>query len=392
MIFVAGAHWHEVLGESWLDPAMLRRGVVCAAVAQLGFLCCTLLGGVLGGLHLAVLDVGTGRVRGRWLIGRRVLLLRTIPLPVRFGLFQPKGGVATARRWLLAVVPALASTAAAVWIVWQELNFDRPVGPIPPSWLRPATAVAVFAFAWLVLIGGQLNVASQLPIRVALWRPRRYAPPESVATRAGLARAQRISLADHRGDTATVQAELDALAGTMSEQDLALMRGRLQYLRGEYAAASAGAAALLDVAGPEDLATRFGFCLYTGLAMLAGQPVDPDTAARARELCPALGYAIQRDGAAFVLALFALYDRDAELARQFAQQSVRWATNARDAGEAELVAAVAAAIAGDGREARRALRRGRRRAPTSPLVAVAERRLSEPPAITVTVDTVGAGE
>lgn len=390
--FVVTAGWHEILGDRWLDPAMLWRGAVCAAVAQLGFLCCTLLGGLLGGLHVAVVDVGTGRIRGRWLVGRRTLLLRTVPLPIRFGLFQPKGGVPTARRWLLAFVPALASTAAMVWLVWQQRHADQPVGPIPPSWLWPATAVAVFAFGWLVVCGGQLGVPTQLPIRLALWRPRRYAPPESRAPRSDLVRAQRLSLADHRADPTAMQSELDALADSMSEQDVALLRYHIRYHRGEYAAASAGAAALLDVVGTDDLAIRYSFCLYTGLAVLAGQPVDPDAGARARELCPVLGHTTKRDSAAFVLALFALYDRDTDLARQFAQQAVRWAMNAQDAGEAELVASIAAATEGDGREAQRSLRRGRRRAPGSPLVAVAERRLAEPPAISMTVDAVGADD
>jgi hypothetical protein len=89
-----------------------------------------------------------------------------------------------------------------------------------------------------------------------------------------------------------------------------------------------------------------------------------------------------------VLALFALYDRDTELAREFTQQATRWASSGDDAGEAELVAAIAAAKAGDGREAQRSLRRGRRRAPSSPLLVVAERRLVEPPEITLTVGGV----
>jgi hypothetical protein len=392
MAVVVGLWWHEAAGDRWHDPAVLVRGVACAAVAQLGFLCCTLIGGLLGGLDLAVLDVGSGRIRGWWVIGRRAVLLRTIPLPIRFGFNQPRGGVATARRWLLGFVPALASTVAMVWILWQQLNFDRPVGPIPPAWLRPATTVAVFAFCWIVLFGGQLNVATQLPIRIALWRPRRFAPTEWFVAKPGRAAAMRLSRAQSRGDVGAMQIALDALAGNMSEQDTALVRSTIRYHRGEYAAASAEAGEHLDRVGTDNMVARGTFCLYTGLAVLADQPVAPEAVARARELCPAIASRLGRDFAAFVLALFALYDRDTDLAREFCQQAFRWATNRYDAGEAELLAAIVAATAGDDREARRALRRGRRKTPGSPLVAVAERRLSEPPAISMTVDAVGADD
>jgi hypothetical protein len=383
-----GLWWYEALEDQWLDPDMLLRGAACAGVAQVAFLCCTLIGGLLGGLEIAVLDIGSGRIRARWLIGHRIVLVRTIPLPIRFGFHQPVGGVPTARRWLLALVPALASAAMMIWTVRQQLHVDPPIGPLPPSWLRPATVVALLAFAWLVLIGGQLGVPTQLPIRLALWRPRRYAPATWVVGKAGRASIQRLNQAGYRGDPDAMQVELDALAGSISEHDAASLHASIRYYRSEFAAASTEAARHLDVAGVDDLSARTYFCFCTGVAVLAGQPVDPETAARARELCPALGYALQRDSAALVLALFALYDRDTELAREFTQQATRWASSGYDAGEAELVAAIAAAKAGDGREAQRSLRRGRRRAPSSPLVAVAERRLVEPPEITLTVGGV----
>ncbi|MEV0838755.1 hypothetical protein AB0I55_04270 [Actinocatenispora sera] len=385
-LLVSVLWWNGSLGDHWLDGPVLLRGVACVAMVQLGFLCTTLIGGLLAGLDVAVLDIGTGRIRGRWLIGRYAVLLRTIPLPIRFGFNQPRGGVATARRWLLAFVPALASTAAMVWVLWQLLNFDRSVGPIPVPWLRPAATIALFVFGWLVLWGGQLNVPSQLPTRIALWRPRRFAPTKWAVAKAGRVTAQRLSRAESRGDHEAMQVSLDALADNISERDAALVRIAIRYHRGEYAAASAAAAAHLDVVGIDDMMARGSFCLYTGLAVLADQPVAPEAAARARELCPAVAFTLRRDFAAVVLALFALYDRDTDLALQFCQQAIRWSINQYDAGEAELIAAIAAATAGDRREAQRSLRRGRRRAPTSPLAAVVERRLAEPPAITVTVD------
>lgn len=385
-IAVAGG-WHRVLGGHWLDPAVLLRGAVCAAAAQLGFLCCSAIGGLAAGLQLSDVDFGTGRVRARWLIGRRIIVLRTIPLPVRFGFDQPLDGVPAARRWVVAFVPALVSAAALAVIGWQFRHPDA-TSPVPVDWLRPATFVAVIAFLWLAVLGGQVNAPSQVANRWVLWHPRRAEHPKSRVSDQDRVHIQRIAVADCRADVATMRAERTALGDRISAFGATMLQTSEWHHEGEYARAAAAVAPFLYSSGREDLAIRYVFCMYTGLAALAQQPIEPDALAHARALCPDLAHQLRRDLAAFVLTVFALLDRDTDLARQFAQQVIRWAPERYDLGEAELLLAIAASMAGDVREARAALRRGRRRAASSPLVAVVERRLAEAPAITVTVDAL----
>ncbi|GIL25253.1 hypothetical protein NUM_05080 [Actinocatenispora comari] len=389
--FIVVSSWHHMLGGHWLDPALLRRGLACAALAQLGFLCCSAIGGLLAGLQLSDVDFGTGRVRARWLIGRRIVAVRTVPLPIRFGFNQPRTGVPAPRRWVVALVPALAS-ATALAATWWQLRHPEAAGPVPAEWLRPATYTAVLTFGWLAVLGGQLNVPSQLPNRWVLWHPRRGEHATMPVDGPDRKRFQRIFVASCQADVATMRAERTALAGSISEFDSVILQCAEWYHQGRYATAATAVAPLLDSPDTDNLSSRYAFCTYAGLATIAGQPVDPDVVVRARELCPVIATELRRDLAAFVLTVFAIHDRDHDLARRFGQQVIRWTPNRYDAGEAELLMAIAAAIAGETQEARVALRRGRRRAPGSPLVAVAERRLAEPPAISMTVDAVGADD